>query len=45
MLHRHVGQNHFNARNPGKITRRKHHLNHLSKANQKIVRILVPGMN
>lgn len=45
MLHRHVGQNHFNARQPGKITRRKRHLDNVSKASRKIVKILVPGMN
>lgn len=40
ILKRYGGQNHFNARNSGKITRKKRKDNELSKAFHKTVKIL-----
>ena len=37
---RHAGQDHFNARNPGKITRKKRRDKELSKSFHKTVKIL-----
>ncbi len=40
ILKRHAGQDHFNARNPGKITRKKRRDGELSKSFHKSVKIL-----
>lgn len=40
VLKRHGGQDHFNARNTGKITRKKRRDGELSKSFQKTVKIL-----
>ncbi|MBI4268652.1 50S ribosomal protein L35 [Candidatus Uhrbacteria bacterium] len=40
ILKRYGGQDHFNARNPGKITRKKRRDGELSKSFHKTVRIL-----
>lgn len=36
--HRRAGQDHFNAREPGKVTRNKRRLGTMSKANEKNIR-------
>ncbi len=38
ILKRKAGQDHFNAREPGKVTRNKRRLTTVSKANQKTIR-------
>ncbi len=42
VIKRHSGQNHFNARNPGKITRNKRRDQTLSEAYKKAVETLIP---
>jgi len=42
ILKRYCGQDHFNARNPGKITRKKRRDTKISKSYQKILKKLIP---
>jgi large subunit ribosomal protein L35 len=42
LMKRHGGQDHFNARDPGKITRKKRRDSELSKAHAKAVKTLLP---
>ncbi len=42
LLKRYVGQDHFNARNPGKITRKKRRDTQISKSYRKTLRKLIP---
>jgi large subunit ribosomal protein L35 len=42
MMKRHAGQDHFNTRNPGKITRKKRRDHAFSDTHKKAVRDLMP---
>lgn len=42
VMKRHAGQDHFNARDPGKITRKKRRDHEFSKAHAKAVKALLP---
>ena len=42
VMKRYCGQDHYNTRDPGKITRKKRRDTELSKAHQKAIKTLLP---
>lgn len=44
LMHIAAGRDHFNSREPGKVTRGKRRATHLSESYRKSVKVLIPGV-